>query len=202
MMSEDKELDGRPGASAPSGSQASPGAASASPPSVSIPDAWRPIEYDEGYPVDEDFGWFGQTTPPFDFHRAAHWLLAELPRASEFMVCAYCNITSAVDDFDDPVKLIEFSTGGWSGCESIIGLIERRFDLRHFMLSWRRGGHYVFEIPAHFLERVSDNDEGTASAAGARSVETNEDSARSEGRQSGGEAATPTPSPDTQGPDQ
>lgn len=31
--------DGRPGAGAPSGSQASPGAADASPPSVSIPDA-------------------------------------------------------------------------------------------------------------------------------------------------------------------
>jgi hypothetical protein len=148
----------RSGASAPSGLRpfgAEPQASQAEP-LVPNADPWGPIEYEEGYPVDEYFPWFTDREPKLDFHRAAHWLLAELPRAAENMVCAYCNVTDAKDDYGDPIKRIEFSTGGWSGCESVLGLISRRFDLRHHMESWKRGGHYVFEIPLHFLERSQD----------------------------------------------
>jgi hypothetical protein len=28
-----------------------------------------------------------------------------------------------------------------------MGLIESRIDTAHLMLSWQRGGHYVFELP-------------------------------------------------------
>lgn len=152
---------GRSGASAV-GPLAEGGAASctASPPKPSVPNAWEPIEYEEGYPIDEGFGHFCRQEPPLDFHRAAHWLLAELPRACEHM-CCWCKVSDATEEYGKrPVKLIEFSTSGWSGAESIIGLIERRFDMAHFMKSWKRGGHFVFEIPTHFLSRESSYDEG------------------------------------------
>ena len=118
--------------------------------------AWAPIEYDDGYPEDEQFSRFDGA--PLDFHKAAQWLLDELPRACDFM-CCWCDITDGTDISGRPCKLISFSTGGWSGAESIIALIESRFDMRHFMLSWKRGGHYVFEIPARFNPKETVSDE-------------------------------------------
>ncbi|HEU4804198.1 MAG TPA: hypothetical protein VFS91_00055 [Nitrobacter sp.] len=124
------------------------------------PDPWAPIEYESGYPEDEDFGHFGRDFPENDFWRAAHWLLAELPRAAD------------VDDAQNettgkPVKRIKFSTGGWSGAESVIALIERRFDMCHFMYSWKRGGHFVFEIPTRFLKFASMEEASSDGEAGS-----------------------------------
>jgi hypothetical protein len=108
---------------------------------------WPEIEYEESYPVDEDFvAWGKVSSPALSFERAGEWLLRELPRAAENMPC-WCRITRGKNIIGKPVHRISFSTGGWSGAESIIGLIQRRADLQHLMLSWRRGGHYVFEIP-------------------------------------------------------
>lgn len=109
-------------------------------------DLWPSIDYDDCYPVDEDFADFTANSPPLDFEKAGEWLLRELPRAPEHMTC-FCRVRKARDTFGKPVHRIEFSTYGWSGAESIIALIERRVDLQHLMLSWRRGGHYVFEVP-------------------------------------------------------
>jgi hypothetical protein len=106
---------------------------------------WPEIEYAECYPVDEDFADFTATEPALSFKNAGEWILRELPRASEHMCCS-CRITRGRDILGKPVHRITFSTGGWSGAESIIGLINRRIDLRRHMLSWRRGGHYVFEV--------------------------------------------------------
>lgn len=107
---------------------------------------WPAIEYDDGYPVDEDFASFTAKEPPLSFAAAGEWLLRELPSAAENMCCS-CRITRGKDIVGRPVHRIAFSTGGWSGAESIIALIERRADLNHLMQSWRRGGHYVFEVP-------------------------------------------------------
>ncbi|WP_454798512.1 hypothetical protein [Novosphingobium lindaniclasticum] len=109
---------------------------------------WPEIEYDECYPVDEDFvEWGAVTSPKLDMAKAGEWLLRELPRAAEHMCCS-CRVRKGKNSFGEAVLLIEFSTSGWSGGESIIRLIERRVDLRQHMLSWRRGGHYVFEVKA------------------------------------------------------
>ena len=108
---------------------------------------WPEIEYEECYPVDEEFTDFSVDHLPLSLADARDWLLRELPRACEFMCCS-SRVRDAKDIMGKPVKHIHFSTGGWSGAESIIRLIERRFDLAHHMLSWRRGGHYVFEIKA------------------------------------------------------
>lgn len=109
-------------------------------------DDWPEIEYEESYPVDEDFiGWGNSSNPKMDFAKAGEWLLRELPRAAENMPC-FCKVVDGEDYLGEPMTLIKFSTGGWSGAESIIGLINRRYDIRHHMLSWKRGGHYVFEV--------------------------------------------------------
>ena len=114
---------------------------------------WPSIEYEDCYPVDEDFVACGRvSSPPLDFTLAGEWLLRELPRACEHMCCS-CKVNRSTDDFGKPVHRIYFSTGGWSGAESIVALINRRADLKRLMLSWRRGGHYVFEIPIRKPER-------------------------------------------------
>lgn len=109
---------------------------------------WPEIEYEDCYPVDEDFvEWGNVSSPPLNMKNAGEWLLRELPRAAEHMCCS-CRVSKGKGITGKPVILIDFSTGGWSGAESIINLINRRIDLRHHMLSWRRGGHYVFEVAA------------------------------------------------------
>ena len=111
---------------------------------------WPSFEYEDGYPADEEFSAFEIGKLPLDFHQAAAWLVRELPRAAENM-CCFCTERDAIDNRGRHARIFEFSTGGWSGAESIIALINRRFDMHHFMLSWQRGGHYVFEIPERFL---------------------------------------------------
>lgn len=106
-------------------------------------EAWPVIEYDDCYPVDEDFKAFADL--PLSFKLAGDWLLSELHRACKHMCCS-CDIRRGKNIVGKPVWLIHFSTGGWSGAESIIALISRRVDLKYHMLSWRRGGHYVFEV--------------------------------------------------------
>lgn len=109
---------------------------------------WPSIEYEDCYPIDEDFvEWGNVSAPKLSFENAREWLLRELPRAAENMPC-FCSIRRGKNISGEPVRLIEFSTGGWSGAESIIRLIKRRVDLNSQMLSWRRGGHYVFEVGA------------------------------------------------------
>lgn len=122
-----------------------------------IPSAWEPIEYEGGYPVDEEFA--ALEGAEIDFYAAAQWLLSELPVAAENMPC-FCSVENRIPERlnDRPARVISFSTGGWSGAESIASLIERRFDLSYFMQSWRRGGHYVFEIPVGYLSRPAQSD--------------------------------------------
>jgi hypothetical protein len=113
---------------------------------------WPSVEWDDdGYPLAESDDFAGWDNLSLDFVKAARFLLDELPFAATQCCCA-CSVEDGFDELfgDRRVKRIEFSTGGWSGAESLIGFIESRLDTRHFMLSWRRGGHYVFEIPKRF----------------------------------------------------
>ena len=47
-----------------------------------------------------------------------------------------------------PQRVYRFSTGGWSGNESVIGAMQKnRFG---WLVTWvesRRGGHYIFDAP-------------------------------------------------------
>jgi len=114
---------------------------------------WPEIEYEEAYPVDEELA--AIRSQPLDFGNAAFWLFNELPRAAEHMPC-FCEVEETNDDLmGKPIYRIAFSTGGWSGAECITALIESRFDLSHFMQSWKRGGHYVFELPRSKVQKAA-----------------------------------------------
>ncbi len=55
-----------------------------------------------------------------------------------------------------------FSTGGWSGNESLVGAIEENFRLQAMgAYSWRRGGHYEyrFQLVREITERGELMDE-------------------------------------------
>jgi hypothetical protein len=114
-----------------------------------------PIEYEDGYPEDEEFSAVAAMDPKPSFEAGAAWLLRELDRAAQHMPCFF-STRRGRSLMDKPVLLIDFSTGGWSGAESIIALIERRVDLRYHMLSWKRGGHYVFEVPMPARRDIAD----------------------------------------------
>lgn len=114
---------------------------------------WPEIDWDDCYPTDESLDALeaAMKESGSDAREAAAFLMRELPKCASNCV-ASCRV---VDDMANsrPIKRIEFSTGGWSGAEQITGLIEGRFDLSHFMFSWQRGGHYVFEVPDSLLTR-------------------------------------------------
>lgn len=115
---------------------------------------WPEVEWEDGYPLAEDDDFAAWDSLPLSFANAAAFLMLELPRAAA-NCCASCEVSNKFNvDIKAPVKHVYFSTGGWSGAESLIGFIERRVDTSYFMLSWHRGGHYVFEIPERYLARL------------------------------------------------
>lgn len=106
---------------------------------------WPEIEYDDdGYPTDESIA--AVAALPLDFKEARSFARRELERCAE-MCCASYNEDAAEDIVGKKVIHASFSTGGWSGAETLMGLMQSRRDIAHAMLSWRRGGHYVFEFP-------------------------------------------------------
>jgi len=55
---------------------------------------------------------------------------------------------STKNKFRPTYKVLEVSTGGWSGNESIItALRENKYFWAFFWVESRRGGHYIFEVP-------------------------------------------------------
>lgn len=107
---------------------------------------WPAIEYDDGYPVDEEFkDWGDVSFPSLDMKKAGSWLTRELLRAASEMPCS-CAVDRVETTRGKTAVRVSFSTLGWSGAEAIIGLVKRRPDLLYHLVSWRRGGHYVFEV--------------------------------------------------------
>lgn len=52
------------------------------------------------------------------------------------------------EDGGRPCLRYVFSTGGWSGNESVVGAIEKNALLQMLgAWSWRRGGHYEYRFP-------------------------------------------------------
>jgi hypothetical protein len=52
-----------------------------------------------------------------------------------------------VTDEPEGKRIYHVSTGGWSGCEDVIGALQE--NLLFWSLAWassRRGGHYEFEV--------------------------------------------------------
>lgn len=53
---------------------------------------------------------------------------------------------------EDGATVHKFSTGGWSGNESVISTVDRTMARMLFWESSRRGGHHEYVVPAHQAE--------------------------------------------------
>lgn len=105
------------------------------------------IEWEDGYPTDESLA---AAKVFFDTSglrkESAEWLRRTLSECAR-MCCASYHEVEALSVSETPVWHLHFSTGGWSGAEDVIELVENCFFLAGLMIEWRRGGHYIFEVP-------------------------------------------------------
>lgn len=87
----------------------------------------------------------------------ARWMVDVFPKlAAELKPFGHCMVSDGTGTMREPVKIIEFSTGGWSGCESFIDAVlgNAVIHLTYYAM-WRRGGHYTFTVSASQLEEES-----------------------------------------------
>lgn len=64
----------------------------------------------------------------------------------------------ALSMFGDRIIRVDFSTGGWSGNESVVDSLGQAMGAIFWMCAWfssRRGGHYVLEITPALWEGSS-----------------------------------------------
>lgn len=54
--------------------------------------------------------------------------------------------------FDEKTGILELHTGGWSGNEILIQVLEKTFFWYFYWIENKRGGHYKFLIPKRFYE--------------------------------------------------
>jgi hypothetical protein len=106
---------------------------------------WFEVDED-GYPTDESLKRLGETR--FDPPYAAQFLYDEFEKIVNQIPCASIWFVEGKDILDHPNTLINFTTGGWSGAESLIGTLLNNFWIKHYHSMWKRGGLYVFDIPA------------------------------------------------------
>lgn len=106
------------------------------------------IEFDDCYPTDESMevarAYMGDPEPKH-WNDAPRWIRATLSDCAE-NCCADYDEEEDTDIMGRPIIRARFSTGGWSGAEDIIRLIEGDFFCAQHMVQWRRGGHYIFEF--------------------------------------------------------
>ena len=81
-----------------------------------------------------------------DVANAARWLIETFPKLVESIPCGSVEVRDGIDDFDKPIKIVAFSTGGWSGQEALVNAVEHGLPGTFYLWSWRRGGHYEFRV--------------------------------------------------------
>lgn len=110
---------------------------------------------EEGYPSEEWIDKFN-SLPPGSIrpNEADDFLVNRLPEIAKTISCMQVIIGDAKDDYGDrPLKRIEYITGGWSGAEDLIGAMLSQFWIKHRHSLWKRGGYFVFEVPATDLTK-------------------------------------------------
>lgn len=112
-------------------------------------------EAEEGYPSEKWIDRFHALPPgtikPDD---AADFLVNRLPEIAKTISCMQVSIEDAEDDYRrEPLKRIEYITGGWSGAEDLIGAMLSQFWIKHHHSLWKRGGYFVFEVPTSALRQ-------------------------------------------------
>lgn len=108
---------------------------------------------DEGYPSEDWIEKFeALPMPAIGPTQAADFLVNQLPTIAKTISCMQVRIEDAIDDYDrKPMKRVEYITGGWSGAEDLIGAMLGQFWIKHYHSLWKRGGYFVFEVPASAL---------------------------------------------------
>ena len=111
------------------------------------------IEFDaEGqYPSEESLA--ALVEQPFNFNDAARFVVEHLPKANIYQGDGWrgVSVERARDSYTkQPMVRVVYATGGWSGNESVIEAALERADVSFFLVEWRRGGQFVFEIPDAF----------------------------------------------------
>ena len=107
------------------------------------------IEWEDGYPTEESVKAaeeYLDMWPTTSFEDGPRWIRETLLICAENCCASYREYHDEKNRFGEAVIKCYFSTGGWSGAEEIIGLIESDFCLSGFMEQWNRGGHYIFEF--------------------------------------------------------
>ena len=113
-------------------------------------------EADEGYPAESWIDKFEALDRfAIDFNDAAVFLVCDLAAIADTISCVSVSVEDGKDELfrDEPVKRIEYHTGGWSGAEDLISAMLGQFWIGHFHTRWERGGHFYFEVPAKMLAR-------------------------------------------------
>jgi hypothetical protein len=103
----------------------------------------------DGYPNDEVID---QICKADDISHAARWLVETFPKLVESIPYGYVNVEDDADDFGSPMKVVKYSTGGWSGQEAFINAVESSMLGVLYLYSWQRGGHYTFRVPVSHLK--------------------------------------------------
>jgi hypothetical protein len=109
---------------------------------------------DEGYPAGpwiEKFEALDRFA--LDPQAAAAFLTCDILPIVATISCVRVDIENGRDELfrDEPVKRIEYHTGGWSGAEDLIEAMLKQFWISHFHTRWERGGHFYFEVPSKML---------------------------------------------------
>ena len=107
-----------------------------------------PLHDPDGYPTEEAL------------ERIKVWPIKTMRDAADAMdfsgtLWSYPDAWTVVERYEDPdwpgsppKRQYTFSTGGWSGNESVVSAIEENQMLQILgPWSWRRGGHYVYRFP-------------------------------------------------------
>jgi len=96
---------------------------------------------DEGYPKDSSLE--RMRAAGLTLEQADAFLLHDFPAICEGIAC--CSYSA--EDVDGS-KRITFATGGWSGAEDLIDAMLNQFWIKYRHIEWKRGGLFVFEVPA------------------------------------------------------
>lgn len=105
----------------------------------------------DGYPEEESLERLralGTSPLGMEMWEAARFLVFDFPEISNQIACCRVEVR---DDESEPVKRIEFVTGGWSGAEELIGVMLKHFWVSHMHDRWERGGLFTFEVPLLWL---------------------------------------------------
>lgn len=116
-----------------------------------------PFEIDgNGYPTEEWLSAF-ECCELDSFKEAASFLVNDLPRIAEQIGYCTCRVTDCTTVLREPAKVVEFSTGGWSGAEELIVVMLKKLPINYMYTKWERGGRHTFEVPIAWLDQ--DNEE-------------------------------------------